>query len=440
MASMHALHGATRTHPVVVASAVLALLIGGIETAVAQSSSTRRPSDDPSSAVTADPDAGLLPEPHVIDRSIRFATRLMSSSDGGEVKSGFYPEFANMVTGAGWISAGPGYRGWLFGDEALVDVSAAISWRGYKMTQARFELPHLARSRLVIGSQARWQDLTQLSYFGNGPDTLEENRSEYRLRSTNIVGYAVVRPTRVVSITGRVGWLASPSLDAPAGTFKRGNPDARQVFAAEPAFQLDEQPAYLYSEAWIASDTRDHRGHPSSGGLYRAGWTRYADRRADMFSFQRYEAEAAHFMPLASRRAVLAVRGWLVGSATAEGHTVPLYLAPSLGGANTLRSYADYRFHDRNLVVVNVESRVALFTHVDAALFVDAGNVAARIGDLNLDRRSYGFGFRLHSERQTFARLDIADGGEGWRMVVRINDPLSLSRILRRTAAVPFVP
>lgn len=442
MPCTHAVHDARRVRPVAVASALLALLallIGAATgTALAQSPSTTQTGDTSPPPVTAS--AALLPEPHVIGRSIRYATRLMSSSDGGEVKSGFYPEFGNMITGAGWITAGPGYRQWLFGEEALVDVSAAISWRGYKMTQARFELPQLARSRLVLGSQARWQDLTQINYFGDGPDSFEENRSEYRLRSTNVVGYAVVRPTQSVSITGRVGWLASPSLDGSAGTFKRGNPDARQVFAADPVFRLDDQPGYAYGEGWVAVDTRDHRGYPSSGGIYRAGWTRYADRDLDTFSFQRYEAEAAHFVPLARHRVVVALRGWLVGSATEDGQAVPMYFAPSLGGSNTLRSYADFRFHDRNLVVVNAESRVALFTHVDAALFVDAGNVAPRIGDLNLDHRSYGFGFRLHSERQTFARLDMAHGSEGWRLVFRVNDPLRLSRLSRRTAAVPFVP
>ncbi len=59
-----------------------------------------------------------------------------------------------------------------------------------------------------------------------------------------------------------------------------------------------------------------------------------------------------------------------------SGNQVPFYLLPSLGGNNTLRSYDDYRFHDQNLAVVNVESRWGLWTHLDVALFLDAGNVA----------------------------------------------------------------
>ena len=137
---------------------------------------------------------------------------------------------------------------------------------------------------------------------------------------------------------------------------------------------------------------------------------------------------------------VLALHGWLAASDTTAGATVPFYLQPSLGGHNTLRGYTDYRFHDRNLLVVNVEARVTLFAHVDAAVFADAGNVAARVSELNLDKRSYGIGWRMHSRTSTFARVDLAHGAEGWRVLFRLNDPLHLSRMTRRLAPVPFVP
>ena len=62
------------------------------------------------------------------------------------------------------------------------------------------------------------------------------------------------------------------------------------------------------------------------------------------------------------------------------------------------------------------------------------------VADLNLDKRSYGAGLRLHSRESTFARVDIAHGAEGWRFMLRLSDPLQLKRLTRRTAPVPFVP
>ena len=114
-------------------------------------------------------------------------------------------------------------------------------------------------------------------------------------------------------------------------------------------------------------------------------------------------------------------------------------MLPTLGGS-TLRSYEDYRFHDRNLALVNAESRWTIFEHVDAAVFVDAGNVAPTVGDLNLAKTSWGGGLRFHTQKATFARVDAAYGAEGWGLTFRTSDVLRLSRLTRRVAAVPFVP
>jgi hypothetical protein len=358
---------------------------------------------------------------------------------GGDITNGFYADTWSMVPGAGWISIGPGYRQWYAQDRVFVNASAAISWHGYKTTQARAELPKLARGRLAVGSQFRWQDLTHVDFFGEGAGTIESNRSAYRIKSTNLVGYATLRPLEWLAIGTQVGWL-EPSILSPEARFKSDQPDVRARFPGNFVFHVPEQPTFVHTDASITADTRDFPGHPLRGALYRAAVTNYSGRDTGFFSFRRYEAEAAHFVPLSDSRVVLALHGWLVGSDTDEGDAVPFYLQPSLGGHNSLRGYTDYRFHDRNLLLVNAEARIAMMTHVDAAVFFDAGNVAGRVADLNLDKRAYGFGLRMHSRRQTFARLDIARGNEGWRFFFRLTDPLNLARLSRRTAALPFVP
>ena len=378
---------------------------------------------------------GFLIEPEPVRRAAIFADRHLA---GGERSTGFYAELS-LIPGSGWIGAGPGYRHWFKKDRALFDSSAAISWRGYKTAQARFELPTIASSRLLVGSQVRWQDFTQVKFFGEGPLAPIGNRSEYRIRSTDLVGYATLRPLRSVGISGSVGWL-TPSVLPRGGSFMRDIPDARLLFAGNPVFAVADQPAFLHSELSVAADTRDFPGHTTRGALLRGAMSQYLDQDRGLFSFRRYEAEGAGFVPLAGARIVLAVRGWLVASETDPGQFVPFYLQPSLGGNNSLRAYSDYRFHDRNLLLLNIEPRFALTTHVDAALFFDAGNVAARVDDLDLAHRSYGAGLRFHTRRVTVARFDVARGSEGWRMMFSLSDPLTLSRASRRTASAPFVP
>jgi hypothetical protein len=363
---------------------------------------------------------GLLSEPRSFDRAIRFMRAKADNRDGDEIKNGIYPELSNMITGAGWISLGPGYRHWLMGDRAFVDASAALSWRSYKMAQMRFEVPRLAADRVFVGTQFRWQDLTQVTYFGEGAESAELDRSEFRLNTRNIVAYATMRPSAWLSVGGRVGWLDRPSVSAPAGSFKRGNPDTREVFPDDIVYTLSEQPGFVHSELFASIDTRDHRGHPTSGAMYRGSWADYRDHDAQIFTFRRFEAEGAHFLPAAGARLVFPLRGSLIATDTSAGNVVPFYMLPSLGGNNTIRSYTDFRFHDRDMLLVNAEARLAVFTHLDGVFFVDAGNVAPRVADLDLDKRAY---VRVHTDRSTFARVDVAHGVDGWRLVFRLNDP-----------------
>jgi len=130
----------------------------------------------------------------------------------------------------------------------------------------------------------------------------------------------------------------------------------------------------------------------------------------------------------------------VIDSSTADGKLVPAYLRPSLGSGDTVRSFSNYRFIDNDLLLVNVETRVAIFAHVDGAVFVDAGNVAPRFGDLNLDHRSYGGGLRIHTRRITFGRFDVAHGSEGWQVVARWTDPFQFPRTKQRFALAPFDP
>jgi outer membrane protein assembly factor BamA len=383
--------------------------------------------------------SGLLDEPAVLTSVINRTDS--EGNQGAEPKDGLYPELGNMITGSGWVSVGPGYRHHLFDDRAIVDVSAAVSWNFYKMAQGRFELPHLANDHLTLGSQAMYQDMLQVNYFGIGSNSLESNRSGYRLHETDVSGYATVRTTPWLSVSGRFGWIHQGDLSTMTG-WSVTYPNTLAIFSDATAPGLTQQPAFLHGDVTVAADTRNHSGHPTSGGLYRVTASSYSDRNYGKYSFRRYEAEAAQFVPVVEEKWVLAFHAWEVFSDTSSGNTVPFYLLPSLGGKNTLRGYYDYRFHDRDMQVFNAESRWALFTHVDAAIFADAGKVASVASDLDFKhmRTSYGAGIRVHNRASTLGRLDFGHGAEGWRVVFKISDPFKRVTLSGREAVVPFVP
>ena len=363
---------------------------------------------------------GFIAEPGAITRATLFADRHLGK---GDLNNGFYVDFGKMIPGAGWLSAGPGYRKWYGKDTMLLDGSAAISWNGYKSAQARFVLPKFAKSRLALGSQVRWVDFGNIDYFGVGPDTHESARTSFGIEATHVVAHATLRPARWFDIDAEIGVL-TPSLKDGGlnGSVPAGN-----------------QPTFVPTQLSMTIDTRNFREHPTSGVLLRGAAAHYEDRDTGAFTHRRYEGEAAGFLPMFGERVVLALHG-LVVTAPQEDGSVPFYLLPSLGGANSLRSFTDYRFHDRSMLQANAELRLAMMTHVDLAFFADAGNVAPRIEQLDLDKQSFGAGLRFHTRRQTFARIDMANGAEGWRFLFRLTDPLSFTRLERRASVVPSVP
>jgi outer membrane protein assembly factor BamA len=359
---------------------------------------------------------GFIAEPDPITRAVLFADRHLGK---GDLTNGLYWDFGKMVPGAGWLAIGPGYRQWFGKDTMLLDGSVAYSWNHYKTAQARVLLPKFAKSRLALGAQARWVDFGEIDYFGVGPDTVEAARTTFGIQATHVAAHATLRPARWFDIDAEIG-LLSPSL-------KDQGPGP---------VPPSDHPLFMPAQVSMKIDTRNFPEHPTTGVLIRGAAARYEDRDTGTFTHERYEGEAAGFLPMFGERAVLALHG-LVMTTPLERGSVPFYLLPSLGGSNSLRSFADYRFHDRSLLLANAELRLALMTHVDLALFADAGNVGPRVQDLNLDKQSFGAGLRLHTRRQTFARFDVANGAEGWRFLFRLTDPLAFSRIERRATVVP---
>jgi outer membrane protein assembly factor BamA len=100
---------------------------------------------------------------------------------------------------------------------------------------------------------------------------------------------------------------------------------------------------------------------------------------------------------------------------------VPFYFQPALGGSRMLRGFREFRFRDRNSLMLTAEYRWEASWLLDGALFVDAGKVTRERGDLNfrdLDV-SYGFGFRVHNNSAFVTRLDLAFSREGFIPLLR---------------------
>ena len=116
--------------------------------------------------------------------------------------------------------------------------------------------------------------------------------------------------------------------------------------------------------------------------------------------------------------------GRLVLSEPYGQNGVPFYLQPTLGGAdihdeNLLRSYANYRFRDRNLVAYEISYERQIVDPLGIRVFGELGKVGRHPGDLGFDGLKYSAGvgatFRLGG--QTFFEISFAwGGGEGMQI------------------------
>jgi hypothetical protein len=294
---------------------------------------------------------------------------------------------------------------------ARLNVGGAYSVRAYKLVHASLDFPELAGNKLAVETRARWVDATQVPFYGLGGESLKDDRVNYGLRSLDLGGSATLKPVSWFRIG--VG-AASRRLEDREGVGRR--PSIETLRSPLTAPGLFSEARYTQATAFTAIDWRESPGYTRSGGLYAVDFHEFRDSD-DNFGFRRIDADLRQYIPLLKEHWVLAFRALAQTTEVEDGQVVPYYLLPSLGGANSLRGYPDFRFQDKHLLLLSAEYRWLPSRVVDMAIFVDAGKVAAERRDLDLNglKTTYGIGIRFHGPTFTPLRLDLARGDEGIR-------------------------
>jgi hypothetical protein len=335
---------------------------------------------------------------------------------------GIHARFGGIGEGAGF-GGGPGYQ--FIGVPFDLRTSAAASLKGYFIAEGSVRFPGTQSEDLYTWANgpyvevyARRRDFPQEDFYGIGPDSLEDARSNFALRDTFVrVTPAVRRGYLTAGVN--LGYL-DPSVGS--GTDTR-MPSTDEIFRAEEVPGLDAQPAFGVIEPFVEFATLDRAINDRAGGQYRLTFTRYADRDLDRFSFNRWDVDLRQIIPFVHDTHSLALRAWASSSDPSEGDTVPFYLQPTLGGAYTLRGFRTFRFRDRSALLLQAEYRWRINEFVAGALFYDTGAVGPELGEIGKLERDYGFGLRAGSRATVGFRLDFAfGGGEGTRILLRFDD------------------
>jgi hypothetical protein len=332
---------------------------------------------------------------------------------------GWYPRLGGMTRGSGF-AIGPGYRLHAFDDRIFVDLSTGISLKGYKAIDANVRWLQALGDRFELWTDYRYEDFPQEDFFGLGFASSQATRTSYDFDSVDFAVRGLFKPVGWGRIGTSVGYI---SPDIGSGTDK-AFPSIEHFFTDVDAPGLLDQPDFIHTTVFGEVDYRDVRGNPREGGFYRASFGLWDDRTLAQFDFKRFDMVLMQHVPLmADKSHVITGRLGTSYVNNETGRRVPFYYLAYVGGVDTIRSYREFRFKDENALWLTAEYRWIPIKWVSVAAFVDGGEVTPDWNDIDFRglKTGYGFGFRVHSRTQTFARLDFGTGGgEGWQIFLKL--------------------
>jgi outer membrane protein assembly factor BamA len=330
---------------------------------------------------------------------------------------GWYPRLGGMTRGGGF-AFGPGYR--MHVGNVLVDLSAGVSTKTYKAADVKVRWLQAMNERFELWTNYRYEDFPQEDYFGRGLTSLRDNRTSYDFDSNQIQAIGLFKPVPWLRLGTELGYMWPDVGEGSDPNF----PSIDQIFSDVEAPGLLEQPKYLHTTFFADIDYRDERGRPRDGGFYHVALGLWNDRNLEQYDFKRFDANFSQYVPFdADKRHVVMGRLGFSYVNNETGSRVPFYFLPYVGGVDTIRSFHEFRFRDENALFMTAEYAYTLIKWVSVATFVDAGKVAADWQDIRPSgmKHGYGFGVRVHSNRQTFARIDAGTGGgEGWKLFLKL--------------------
>ena len=348
--------------------------------------------------------------PYTPNKGERIFVHIDTILEGGSLR--WHPFFENAYSGGGF-TLGVGHITYL-GGYNYIDLRGSYTLSNYKRVEAEFVAPRLFHRRGQLSVIGGWREATQVGFYGIGTNTSKDDRTNYLFNQPYGSALLTLFPTRrVLMLRGGVEysrWNQEPG----EGTF----PSVETVYTPQTLPGLGAEVTYLHTQGTVGIDWRTSPGYSRRGGFYGATLHDYNDRD-DNFGFQVLEYEAIQHIPLLREAWVLSFHARVQDSSEKDGQQTPFFMLPALGGGSSLRGFSSWRFRDQSSLLLQGEWRIMVNRYLDMAFFYDAGKVAPRAKDLDLDRLKddFGFGLRFHGPFATPLRVELAKSREGLAFV-----------------------
>jgi outer membrane protein assembly factor BamA len=329
--------------------------------------------------------------------------------------NGFGVSFGEIAPESGF-SLGPSYRrNDLWSGRLTFSVAARGSINTSYLGRLDVGVPGLLGGRAFADFSVVHRNVSEMAYYGPGPDSEKTGRSNYRLEDTDVQlrpGLSLLRGLRFGAIGSYLAVNVGPGHSS------------RYISTEKQFGPVVDQTNFLRGGGFVEYDWRDRRLNSTSGGRYSAQYLRFLDQNSTNSSFFRVDLAATQHISLFNRTRVFTLHGASSLTNTHSAGHVPFYLQPTLGGSETLRGYRAFRFYGNNSVLVNAEHRWELSPVVDLVAFVDAGKVFDRWSQWNLHalESDVGFGLRFKYRNQAALSFDTGFSHEGFQVWFRVNN------------------
>jgi len=343
--------------------------------------------------------------PYTPNRAEKLFQRVDTVLEGGTIR--WHPFFENAYAGGGF-TLGAGHASYVSAYN-YIDVRGSWTFSNYKRFEAEFVAPRLWNRHAKLSVIGGWREAPEVGFYGIGPDTSTDDRTNYLFNQPYGSALLTVFPARrAFMLRGGVEysrWTQEPG--------KGSSPSVEEVYTPETLPGLGAKVTYLHSQGTVGLDWRASPGYARRGAYVGATLHDYRDSD-ELFGFHIAEYEGIAHLPILRETWVLSFHARMQHASEKDGQQIPFFMLPALGGGSSLRGYSSWRFRDQNSLLLQAEWRIMVNRYLDLAFFYDAGKVAARTSDLDLDhlKDDYGVGIRFHGPFATPLRIEVARSRE----------------------------
>jgi hypothetical protein len=320
--------------------------------------------------------------------------------------------FGGLPTGGGF-SLGPQYtRQGLFADHLTWNTYIVGSTRKWYGGGSSFDFHDLFNGHLELITDAAYENSASVWYFGEGPNSLKSNKTDFRREFTKTHFSALghffdQKLTAGYTVGGLLVHVGPGDLN--------NTPATQNVFTEADTPGLGQQSNFVTGTTTVRLDL-SRPGFSNPVGLQlEADDSQFFDQSDNGANFHLLETQAAYYMPITNGMRTLVFR---VRNETAFAHVpgaVPFYLQPTLGGPDDLRGYDRYRFYANGNSLASMEYRWSISQTLEMAVFGEGGNVYVRPGLIGLRdlHGDGGIGLRFKNKQASVMRLDVGFSPEG---------------------------